>query len=113
MRPIDADAMRKEWLENGENEYVYDTNAVLDSIDQQPTIDIPRWIPVSEQLPEPDKYVLVIVYGKPAKNITLHGAVELAEYDPEGWILEMWPEWMDARVTHWMPIPEPPKEEEC
>lgn len=36
---IDANAMRKDWLENGENEYVYDTNAVLDSIDAQPTVD--------------------------------------------------------------------------
>jgi len=39
MRLIDADAMRKDWLENGQNEYVYDTNAVLYSIDEQPTID--------------------------------------------------------------------------
>ena len=39
MRLIDADAMREEWLENGENEYVYDTNAFLDSIDEQPTIE--------------------------------------------------------------------------
>lgn len=39
MRLIDADKMRKDWLENGENEYVYDTNAVLESIDEQPTVD--------------------------------------------------------------------------
>ena len=38
-RLIDANAMREDWLENGENEYVYDTNAVLDSIDAQPTVD--------------------------------------------------------------------------
>ena len=38
-RLIDANAMRDDWLENGENEYVYDTNAVLDSIDSQPTVD--------------------------------------------------------------------------
>ena len=37
-RLIDANAMRADWLENGENEYVYDTNAVLDSIDSQPTV---------------------------------------------------------------------------
>lgn len=40
MRYIDADKMREEWLENGENEYVYDTNSVLDSIDEQPTADV-------------------------------------------------------------------------
>ena len=38
-RLIDANAMRADWLENGENEYVYDTNAILDSIDSQPTVD--------------------------------------------------------------------------
>lgn len=44
MRLIDADAMRQDWLENGQNEYVYDTNAVLDSIDEQPTIDPERLV---------------------------------------------------------------------
>lgn len=38
-RLIDANAMRDDWLENCENEYVYDTNAVLDSTDSQPTVD--------------------------------------------------------------------------
>ena len=38
-RLINANAMRQAWLENGENEYVYDTNAVLESIDAQPTVD--------------------------------------------------------------------------
>ncbi len=38
-RLIDANIMRDDWLENGKNEYVYDTNAVLDSIDSQPTVD--------------------------------------------------------------------------
>lgn len=37
-RLIDADEMRDDWLENGENEYVYDTNAFLESIDNQPTV---------------------------------------------------------------------------
>lgn len=69
-----------------------------------------EWISVKDRLPEPDVLILVIANGKPHKNITLEGAYELAEYDPEGWILEMWPEWMDAEVTHWMPLPEPPKE---
>lgn len=39
MRLINADIMRADWLENGQNEYVYDTNAILDSIDEQPTIE--------------------------------------------------------------------------
>lgn len=36
---IDADEIRNDWLENGENEHVYDTNDFLNSIDEQPTID--------------------------------------------------------------------------
>lgn len=39
MRLIDADALREDWLENGQNEYVYDTNAFLQSIDEQSTIE--------------------------------------------------------------------------
>lgn len=41
-RAIDADAFREWWLENGENEYVYDTNAFLDSIDNWPTLTPPN-----------------------------------------------------------------------
>ena len=37
-RLIDADELRQDWLENGENEYVYDTNAFLDSLDNAQTI---------------------------------------------------------------------------
>ena len=53
-RLIDANAMREDWLENGENEYVYDTNAVLASIDAQPPVEAVevvhgRWLPDMEE----------------------------------------------------------------
>ena len=70
-----------------------------------------RWIPVDERLPGNDDFVLVIVSGKVGK-ITLDNAIELASFSmDEGWILEMWPEWEDPKVTYWMPLPEPPKED--
>ena len=55
MRLIDADALRAYWLANGENKHVYDTNVVLDSIDEQPTKDAEpvvhgRWVDI------PNKY---------------------------------------------------------
>lgn len=50
-RLIDANALREDWLENGENEYVYDTNSFLSSIDDQPTID-PETLPIVRQLRE-------------------------------------------------------------
>ena len=70
-----------------------------------------RWIPVTERLPDSDDFVLVIASGI-VGNITLDNAIELAAFsEVEGWILEMWPELEDPKVTHWMPLPEPPKEE--
>lgn len=66
---------------------------------------VPRWIPVEERLPESDGDVLLIVNGK-VDNVTLIDAYELGSFSKsEGWILEMWPEWEDTNVTHWMPLP--------
>ena len=58
MRPIDADAMREDWLQNGINEHIYDTNAVLDSIDNQPTVDVEPVIHA--------KWIEDGYYGKPS-----------------------------------------------
>ena len=70
-----------------------------------------RWIPVTERLPDDGEQVIVVATGKPESNITLDNAIEFAEFSTdEGWILEMWPEWEDPKVTYWMPCPEPPKE---
>ena len=75
-------------------------------------VTVQEWISVKDKLPDQSGEVLVIVSGNPQKNITLNCAYELAEYDPyDGWIMEMWPEWEDAVVTHWMPLPEMPKGE--
>lgn len=45
MRLIDADELREYWLYNGLNEKIYDTNDVLESIDEQPTVD-PESLPL-------------------------------------------------------------------
>lgn len=71
----------------------------------------PRWIPVTERLPEDDEMVLAVVDAK-TDMITFVGAVEPAVWRPEeGWILEAFPEAQVERVTHWMPIPEAPEVE--
>lgn len=105
-RLIDADVMRQDWLENGENEYVYDTNAVLDSIDSQPTVN--RWIPVTERLPGMNEKVLFIT-----KTYTIycgwytvsHGTSYNKGFETESGFV-----WL-GNVHHWMPLPEPPKED--
>ena len=63
MRLIDADELRQEWLENGKNEYIYDTNSFLDSIDDQPTIN-PETLPIARELREQLKKVTAVSHGK-------------------------------------------------
>lgn len=94
-RLIDADAMRQDWLENGENEYVYDTNAVLDSIDSQPTVN--QWIPLTERRPEYDDIVIAFF---PEMRGT-ESAIQIQK----GWSVKL------KFCSHWMPLPEPPKED--
>jgi len=70
-----------------------------------------RWIPCGERMPDSQRDVLVIASGK-VGNIRLENSVEIGNFiRDEGWILEMWPEWEDPNVTHWMPLPEQPEEE--
>jgi hypothetical protein len=60
----------------------------------------PRWIPVTERLPEHGWY---LAYGPTNKMEVLH--FHSAE---EVWSSERY---YNIEVTHWMPLPEPPKEE--
>lgn len=70
-----------------------------------------QWISVRDKLPDdPDNLVLVLATGKPQSNIELIDGVQLALYNAEdGWSIEAYPEWENATITYWMPIPEPPK----
>lgn len=61
---IDADAMREEWLENGENEYVYDTNAFLASIDEQPTIKAVPVVHGEWKIVTPENLDSICIYEK-------------------------------------------------
>lgn len=45
-------------------------------------------------------------------SVEIINAYELGSFSKsEGGILEMWPEWEDPKVTHWMQLPEAPKED--
>ena len=67
-------------------------------------VTIQKWIPVSERLPEPMEWVLCACRAK---------IIEVLRYDH---IMDDWDTTMPNRcymkgfVTHWMPLPEPPKE---
>ena len=80
-----------------------------------PTADVTsvEWIRADERLPDDERdgeTVLAIVSGKPHENITLCQAIMLAGYfGEEGWLVNEYPEWENPVVTHWMPLPELPK----
>jgi len=64
----------------------------------------PRWNPVTERLPKPGEESLVLV-SKSGMEVALYeeGIYGEAEWFTTSGKLE--------GVTHWMPLPEPPKEE--
>ena len=82
--------------------------ALSDALDKQPT-----WISVEERLPEPKKEVLVCI-----RYNTGHVIRETAKYDEkygDPWLTSNEDYYCaegDPEITHWMPLPEPPKEGE-
>lgn len=63
-------------------------------------VTVQRWIPVTERLPEDGEQVLAC---------TKNGRAFSAHYD------HFWGKWSvshTVKITHWMPLPEPPKEVE-
>ena len=70
----------------------------------------PKWISVEERLPERDKYVLVRYANNDMAVACVFGGDEHMTFwramTDEGWCADC-----DTEPTHWMPLPEPPKEE--
>lgn len=64
-----------------------------------------RWIPVTERLPEALEIVLTICVDR-RKNSEIHRRINCCDAIGE-WLLTP----PLYAVTHWMPLPEPPKEE--
>ena len=70
--------------------------------------ETPRWIPVSERLPEVDTPVLCLY-----KEYGDHGEIQmtvLLNYGGEGWTEFNDNDTYYTGVTHWMPLPALPEE---
>lgn len=128
-RYIDAEALAGEMdagcipiVEKGISGVTGDETCIMDYINNAPTVDmlevdakriakleaqVPKWISVNDRLPEPGITKLIVTVRNEHGNI-----VDMARYlgPQEGWDLVSWKLW-DKNVTHWMPLPEPPKDE--
>ena len=83
-------------------------------------VTVQEWIPVTERLPERDKEVLLIVHGW-EDRLYYTGCLHRQEAE-RSWMTGIeskasdWKIWgfsylREPIVTHWMPLPDPPKGE--
>ena len=66
-------------------------------------VTVQEWIPVTDRLPKDDSPVLVYK----SRHSEAYGNMETAYY----WNQRTWEGCIGENVTHWMPLPQPPKEE--
>ena len=109
LRPIDADGLRDNITDiyGGSDRLIYLAD-VLSLIDAQPTLTPPNeWLRVEERLPGMSGNYICAAKDKNGSVWTI----------PAEWSLEM-KMWFGAFgeikniVTHWMPLPKSPKEDE-
>lgn len=109
------------WTEIERGAALYDDRqlcrAAADMLEQ----DAQGWISVKDRLPEHGKNVLLIAYGWKDTRVYIG---RLEHMSPETswltgitskeseWCIEGWSYLKEPVVTHWMPLPEPPKEDE-
>ena len=67
------------------------------------SVTVQEWIPVKDRLPENEKEGMLIALR--------WGMVDIGWYEEGQWSSEFVNEYEDGEVTHWMPIPQPPKGE--
>ena len=83
-------------------------------------VTVQEWISVDDRLPSDDQAVLVIAHGWAERLVYVgsHKRVEAQKSWLTGitnksseWLLWGWSYLKDPMVTHWMPLPNPPKGE--
>lgn len=110
MRLIDADALIN-FIDMGHLrnplESCYSEQDVVDMLESRPTIEQPQWISCADRLPNDEEKVLAFTAREKAKDIIsvdtfVKGFGFFSPVDYPG----------KEYVTHWMPLPQPPKGDE-
>ena len=91
------------------HEFVDQAEAVADYL-LDSGVTVQEWIPVTERLPEEGEYVLCVL-----KGFSYGGKIQVCKFVPADKFKEK-PYFEHFRngfptVTHWMPLPQPPKGE--
>ena len=93
---------------NTVNEFAERISQAADAIEK---ISKQKWIPVTERLPEDGVPVLATYIGyntkKPRTDYIV--AFDVNEYEWRDWIGGYMENPVRVKITHWMPLPEPPK----
>ena len=96
-----------------------DLQDALDRIAELTDTNVGKWVPVTDRLPEVGKSVLVISYGRVcfAKLLLTENNGGFPTFvlqdglnNPPVLETTAHNEFTENRITHWMPLPEPPKD---
>ena len=88
-----------DYSDHTEAEYIADT--LLDN-----GVTVQEWISVKDRLPEAGGYVVCIAKRNPFSRFM----PMVARIEKNGWVNPITEQYI-SEVTHWMPIPQPPKGE--
>lgn len=69
-------------------------------------IKMSKWISVKDKMPQPGRYVACIAKRNPFSRFM----PMVARIEKNGWANPITEQYI-SEVTHWLPLPEPPKEE--
>lgn len=79
----------------------FNVGQIEEALRAVPAVSVPQWISIKDRLPEDQKEVLVCTRSKTGVRNIDKGYMAIDRFIHRG----------RAEVTHWMPLPEPPKGE--
>ena len=104
--PVLPKEYRQYQTDNLDDAYEQGWMDALDNLKNAPAVSVPQWISVKDRLPCSGQPALVANSALRLVSIAWHDAGSGCWESPVWWFCENSPE-----ITHWMPLPEPPKGE--